>query len=81
MEYDKAIITIFIYICLRTIYRLAFHPLRGIPGPKIAAATSLYEFYYDAIKGGMYIWEIQRMHKHYGKRSFVQYRFNEADEG
>jgi hypothetical protein len=34
--------------------------------PKLAAATFLYEFYYDVIKGGMYIWEIERMHEKYG---------------
>ncbi|KAJ5587589.1 uncharacterized protein N7459_003354 [Penicillium hispanicum] len=49
-------------------YRLYGHPLRGFPGPKLAAATFLYEFYYDVVKGGMYIWEIERMHEKYGKQ-------------
>ena len=48
------------------IYRLYAHPLRDFPGPKLCAATFLYEFYYDIVKGGMYIWEIQRMHEKYG---------------
>ncbi|CEJ58848.1 Putative Benzoate 4-monooxygenase cytochrome P450 [Penicillium brasilianum] len=51
---------------LTVIYRLYAHPLAGFPGPKLAAATFLYEFYYDIIKGGMYIWEIERMHEIYG---------------
>lgn len=51
---------------LTVIYRLYAHPLAGFPGPKLAAATFLYEFYYDIIKGGMYIWEIERMHEKYG---------------
>ncbi|KAI2955035.1 hypothetical protein CBS147323_9745 [Aspergillus niger] len=66
MDYYKALIVLIVYLCLRTIYRLALHPLRGIPGPKLAASTSLYEFYYDAIKGGKYIWEVERMHRQYG---------------
>ncbi|KAI9837891.1 MAG: hypothetical protein M1837_002681 [Sclerophora amabilis] len=49
-----------------TIYRLVLHPLARYPGPKLAAATVMYEFYYDAIKGGMYVFEIQRMHEKYG---------------
>lgn len=51
---------------LQVVYRLFAHPLASFPGPKIAAATFLYEFYYDVIKGGMYIWEIERMHEQYG---------------
>jgi len=51
------------YIFLRSIYRLYFHPLRKIPGPKLAAITYGYEFYYNVIKRGMYIWEIERLHK------------------
>ncbi|KAJ5697372.1 hypothetical protein N7488_011056 [Penicillium malachiteum] len=47
-------------------YRLYSHPLSSFPGPKIAAATFLYEFYYDVIRNGMYIWEIERMHEKYG---------------
>jgi hypothetical protein len=36
------------------------------PGPKLAALTLWYEFYYDVIKGGKYTWEIGRMHEKYG---------------
>lgn len=50
------------------IHRLYTHPLAAFPGPKLAAATFLYEFYYDVIKSGMYIWEIERMHEKYGTR-------------
>ncbi|KAL4746350.1 hypothetical protein BDW72DRAFT_207408 [Aspergillus terricola var. indicus] len=50
----------------RTIYRLYFDPLHHIPGPKLAAISHLYEFYYDVIRGGLFIWEIERMHREYG---------------
>ena len=48
------------------IYRLYFDPLAGFPGPKIAAATGWYEFYYDVMRGGQYIYIIEEMHKKYG---------------
>lgn len=54
------------YLALRTIYRLYFHPLNKIPGPRLAAATHLVEFYYDIVKGGKFIWEVERMHEKYG---------------
>ncbi|KAJ5682420.1 cytochrome P450 [Penicillium macrosclerotiorum] len=50
----------------RAIYNLYFHPLRKFPGPKIAAITPLYEYYFDLFKHGMYIWEIEKMHAKYG---------------
>lgn len=54
-------------LVLRTVYHLYLHPLSKFPGPRIAAATYLYEFYYDVVKGGMYIWEVERMHEKYGQ--------------
>ncbi|KAL8647455.1 MAG: hypothetical protein Q9210_005552 [Variospora velana] len=35
-------------------------------GPKLAAISLWYEFYYDVIKKGRYTWEIGRMHEKYG---------------
>lgn len=49
------------------IYRLTFDPLAKFPGPKIAAVTSWYEFYYDWWCEGQYIFEIEKMHKKYGR--------------
>ncbi|KOS44050.1 hypothetical protein ACN38_g5019 [Penicillium nordicum] len=54
------------YFVTRCIYDLFFHPLRKFPGPKLAAIGSFYEFYYDVIKDGTYLWEIEKMHKEYG---------------
>ncbi|KAL9619844.1 MAG: hypothetical protein Q9160_005584 [Pyrenula sp. 1 TL-2023] len=55
-----------IYFVARCVYNLYFHPLRKIPGPHIAAMTSFYDFWYDVIKGGTYLWEIRKMHETYG---------------
>ncbi|KAJ0123500.1 trichodiene oxygenase [Diaporthe amygdali] len=55
------------YQLLKALYNVSpFHPLSHIPGPKLAAATYLPEFYYDVIKFGRYTSEIKEMHKKYG---------------
>ncbi|KAL3471741.1 cytochrome P450 [Aspergillus californicus] len=54
------------YFAVLSIYRVFFHPLSHIPGPKLAAITHGYEFYYDIIKKGTLIWEIKRLHDIYG---------------
>jgi hypothetical protein len=43
-----------------------FHPLSHFPGPKIAAASYLYEAYYDWWRVGEYGKVIARMHETYG---------------
>ena len=58
-----------IYVVLRCVYNLYFHPLRKIPGPKMAAMCSWYDFYFDIIKGGTYLWQIKKMHDEYGTKS------------
>jgi len=48
------------------VWRLFLSPIAKFPGSKLAAVTFWYEFYYDAVKGGAYVYEIERMHKQYG---------------
>lgn len=50
------------------VQRLVLSPIAHIPGPKLAALTFWYEFYYDVVKKGTYEWRIQEMHKTYGER-------------
>ena len=51
------------------VWRLYLSPVANFPGFKLAAVTFWYEFYYDVIKGGQYVYEIERMHKEYGMSS------------
>jgi hypothetical protein len=53
--------------CVRTIYSVFLGPLAKFPGPKLAAATLLYEFYYDVICKGQYTWKIKELHQQYGR--------------
>ncbi|KAK2608849.1 hypothetical protein QQS21_002562 [Conoideocrella luteorostrata] len=55
-----------IYFISLVIYRLYLSPLAKFPGPKLAAATSWYEFYHDFWRNGQYIFEIEKMHRKYG---------------
>lgn len=52
-------------ICL-AVYRLYLSPLAQFPGPKLAALTKWYEFYYDVVLQGQFTFQIQNMHKKYG---------------
>lgn len=62
------------YTIFLTVYRLYFSPISHIPGPKLAAATWWYEFYYQVIKGGQFFKEVARLHEQYGKDSAIFYK-------
>ena len=61
------LLLLFIALLFITVKRLYFHPLSKVPGPKIAAATGWYEFYYDCIVGGAYSRKLRGFHENYGK--------------
>lgn len=54
------------YTFYGVIYRLYLSPITSFPGPKLAALTLWYEFYYDVIRRGRYTWKIAELHKQYG---------------
>lgn len=49
------------------VYRLWFSPIAKFPGRKIAAITGWYESYYEIVKRGKYLYEIEKMHTTYGQ--------------
>lgn len=51
------------------LYRLYFHPLAHIPGPKLAALTFLYQTYFSLVNGSRFYAQIGKLHKIYGKLS------------
>lgn len=46
--------------------RTLFSPLRHIPGPRLAALSSWYEFYFDVIQPGRYAFKIKELHEKHG---------------
>jgi hypothetical protein len=58
------ILCLLVYVIIS---RLFFHPLASIPGPCLAAITSLYRFYYCVVRGGEMIDHLKYLHKVYGQ--------------
>ena len=55
-----------VYISILLATRLIFSPIAKFPGPKLAAASFLYEFYYDFIRRGQYEFQIESLHEKHG---------------
>jgi hypothetical protein len=66
-----AVLAVFCLIIYRIIYNIYLHPLSHIPGPKRATFSSLWEFYHDVVRGGRYLWEIEKMHQKYGTARYL----------
>ena len=60
-----------LYALYGLVYRLYLSPLAKFPGPKLAGATYWYEFYFDVVKRGQYVWEIKKMHEKYGTTPYL----------
>lgn len=66
------VVVLIIVFAARTIYSVYFGPLSKFPGPKIAAATLCYEFYYDVLLQGQYTFKIRELHEKYGLSQALQ---------
>lgn len=56
----------FVYAAILVMYRFYYHPLSHIPGPPLAIATYLYEWYYDLYLHGQYTFRLKSLHGRYG---------------
>ncbi|KAK4655496.1 hypothetical protein QC762_302900 [Podospora pseudocomata] len=54
------------WMATTVIWRLYFHPLSRFPGPKLTAVTLWYEFYWNVVKKGQFMWRVEEMHQRYG---------------
>ena len=61
----------FLYVLTLSFHRLYMSPLARFPGPKIAALTSWYEFYYDCLRKGRFTWNVKDLHDRYGPSLFT----------
>ncbi len=59
------------YLTVLAIHRLYFSALARFPGPKLAALTNWYEFYYELVQGGQFTFKIQELHEQYGGLEFA----------
>lgn len=60
----------FAYYISSLIYNVSpLHPLSKFPGPRLAAASYAYEFWFDMVQKGRYTHEIKRLHEIYGANS------------
>lgn len=55
------------YLSSLAVYRLYFHELARFPGPKLAALSKWYDFYYDVYLKGQFVFKLQELHDQYGK--------------
>ena len=60
-----------LYLIALRIYRLYLHPLANFPGPKLAALSRWYEFYYKVPRKGNFTLHIPDLHRKYGKDPFL----------
>lgn len=49
------------------IYNVFWHPLARFPGPRLAAATSLYKAWIDCVAKSSFVHTLERLHAQYGE--------------
>lgn len=59
------------YLSYLVVARLLLSPLARFPGPKLAALSNWYEFYYDVLQQGQFTAHIQKLHNRYGMPPFI----------
>ena len=62
-----AVLVFLLYLLSLALYRLVLSPIAKFPGPKLAALSNWYEFYWDVVKQGQFTFHIQQLHKQYGE--------------
>ena len=62
-----ATVACLLYLVGLAVYRLYLSPIARFPGPKLAALSRWYEFYYDCVLPGQFTFHIQELHKQYGQ--------------
>lgn len=60
------------------VYRIYLTPLARFPGPKLAAVSKAYQFYFDVLKAGKLPFELVRLHERYGSTPFHRSRYQLA---
>ncbi|KAF8871027.1 cytochrome P450 [Infundibulicybe gibba] len=55
------------YVLALASWRILFHPLSRIPGPPLAAITTFYMGYFDIVKNGGMVDQLEILHKKYGR--------------
>lgn len=61
-----AIVFLILYIGAVSFHRLYWSPLAQFPGPKLAAWTQWYEFYWNVVQPGQLTFHLQTLHDTYG---------------
>jgi hypothetical protein len=63
-----AVVTVLwlVYLAGLAFYRLYLSPIAKFPGPKLAALSRWYEFYYEVVLKGQFSNHITELHKIYG---------------
>lgn len=58
--------TIVLLLLYTGLHRLWLSPLAKFPGPRLAALTIWYQFYFDVVKDGRLPWQLEHLHQVYG---------------